>query len=317
LYESGYLALELVERLVMFQARGAALTIVLLFSTFFLLPTTIADMPPPMTIYMTQTESGGFYSLATNVTLPEALVNVTIDLTDSWRYHVNVTCDFIVNSQTDQNLTTAFVYPSYWISATVDKFQIWVNETLTNYSILHVDEFKDKYDLNQTDWSYVRDCDFALFNFTIRSENPVIVHVLSEFDSYSTADEFIFEYIVETARGWEGNTHEIVQLQFNRHVGTNITKYWYSPEEYASFSGSEYAAQVIWDFYIQDFDYGRVSFSVQQRELSNNNDGYVPLPTRFLVFAMGVSAVFVIVGFFYMRRGFGPIKGSQGSLAGF
>ncbi len=243
---------------------------ILLVTSLAVVPAVRADLPPP--IYYAWIESGGPFTLASNVTLPEASVDTNIHLTDSWTYNINVSCSFTITSLISQNLTTAFVYPEIWLSAdpsqsvSVRDFNIFENETLVEYSIITFDEFKSKYDLNQTDWENVNDCSFALFNFSVNSEQPTNVNVVTCFTSHSSGHDFVFEYIVDTARRWEGNTHEIVQIEFHRSNDTEIIGYGYDPEDDADFTGDDNLAIVTWDFTIQEFPYDRVRFTVQQQK---------------------------------------------------
>ncbi len=251
----------------------ACVLLILIAAATSLVPSAYADIPPPIDYF--KTETGGLFCIASNVSMPDVTVNVTMHLSDSWNYDINVSCAFTIMSLIEQNLTTAFVYPSAWTRISgeeyeqyisLHKFDIHVNDSATNFTILHFEEFKSKYDLNQTDWFYVSDCDFALFNFSIGSENPIVVDVFTSFSSFSLDYDFIFHYIVDTARRWENNTHEIIRLQFDRDNDTEIIEYGYGPSSNCDFSGSNYTATLIWDFSIDDFEFDRVSFMVQQRE---------------------------------------------------
>jgi hypothetical protein len=275
-------------------------TLFLLIATaVVLIPPAYADVPPP--IECVETETGGLYCIASNISLPKVAVNVTIHLTDSWRYDLNVSCAFTISSQIEQNLTTAFVYPSIWThftpeqNASMHEFDIRINDTSIEYTIFNFDDFKTWYDLNQTDWQYVMDCDFALFNFSIGSVNPIVVDVFASFSSFSAGHEFIFEYIVDTARRWEGDTHETIQLQFDRDNESEIIEYRYQPNSNLDFSGNNYSAALTWDFSIHDFEYDRVSFIVQQREYPVYHHVWPPNP-RDIMLAVGAVVVLVMVG---------------------
>ncbi len=273
---------------------------VLIITAMILIPRAYADLPPP--IEWTQTESGGLYNIATNVSMPEAEVNISIQLRESWKYTVNVSCEFVIHSSTQQNLTTAFVYPALWEGyftstneeVTMNHFEIAVNGTSVDFSILDFDEFKEVYNLNQTEWHSVQNCFFAIFNFSVNSDADTIIDVVAEFSSESSAHDFSFEYIVDTARGWDGNTHETVQLQFERTTESEIIEYRYWPDSHLVSSESNYSASLFWDFFIQDFEYERVIFLVQQREYPPYNHALPPPNYEFIVL-IGIS-VFVILG---------------------
>lgn len=264
-------------RLVMIR-RSACLPLIMILSLILLTPSVDSNIPPP--IERVTTESGGLYSIASNVSMPEAEVNVTISLQESWNYSINVIGSFRIKSQETQNLTTAFVYPSVWTHFTEDQivtireFLISVNNSNVAFTVLPFDDFKDDFDFNQTNWENVVDCDFALFNFSIDSEDPIDVGVSTVFSVTTTAHEFIFEYIVDTARGWEGNAHETVSIDFERTPGTEFIEYKFAPEQCLEFIGNNYSANLFWNFNISDFLYDRVSFKVQQRDYPD----YDPIP---------------------------------------
>jgi hypothetical protein len=278
------------------------LLLILIFALFGLVPSINGDIPPP--IEYVQTETGGLFCIASNVSMPDVIVDATMRLTGSWIYDINVSCAFTITSLIKQNLTTAFVYPSIWTEYTTEQnisiheFDIHVNDSTTEFVILSFEEFKSKYDLNQTDWYYVSDCDFALFNFSIASGEPIIVDVRASFSAFSVGHDFIFEYIVDTARRWEGDTHETIRLQFDRRNDTKIIEYRYWPLSNYDFSVDNYSAALAWDFSIHDFEYDRVSFIVQQREYPTYH--HIPFPSipvpDDLVLAVGAVAVLVFVG---------------------
>ncbi|MHA2025094.1 MAG: hypothetical protein ACW98U_04250 [Candidatus Thorarchaeota archaeon] len=252
--------------------------ILMIFTFFMLVPLTYANVPPP--IEYVQTEAGGLYTTATNVSMPYAEVNATIHLSGAWYYNISVSCSFYVLSLVSQNLTTAFVYPSVWSgwienpSFMMSDFSIRVNNSLANHTILSYDEFKVEYDSNQTNWEKVEDCDFALFNFTIEYAEPIYIDVNAEFSTYSPSYNFIFDYIVDTARGWELDTREIVNFKFSRDLDTDIIEFRQYPNESLTFSGTNYNANLTWDFHISSFPSSRVTFIVQQQEYPE----YLPIP---------------------------------------
>lgn len=279
------------------------LIVLITLMLFFVSPAT-ADVPPPIEIV--QTESGGLYSTARNISMPNVEVNVTIHLSGSWYYSINVSCSFNISSLTSQNLTTAFVYPSAWYHFTSPEnismkvFNIKVNNTTVNHTFLHFDEFKDDYDFNQTDWDNVADCEFALFNFSINSNEPLFIDVETDFEVWSVGHDFIFQYIVDTARAWEGDTHETVRIEFSRDLDTEIIEYRQNPNDSLDFVGSDYVATMIWDFDISTFLHDRVTFAVQQREHPRYNP--VPYPNPFILLPLIVTVAAIVGTVVFVRR---------------
>jgi hypothetical protein len=259
----------------------------------------VADVPPPIESIVT--DSGGLYTTATNISMPYAEVNASIHLSGSWSYNISVSCSFYLLSLTTQNLTTAFVYPSVWSSwyddplVLFDYFTIHANGSLLNHTILSYDDFKFRYDSNQTDWDKVDDCDFAAFNFSIDAAEPIFIDVNIEFTTDSQAHDFVFDYIVDTARGWEGDTHEIVNIDFKRDIDTEIIRYSWYPNDSLVVMGNNYTADVTWDFHISSFQYDRVTFIVQQQEHPTYHGSLPPNPYFWVPTAVLVTAVILIL----------------------
>ncbi|MFW9794940.1 MAG: hypothetical protein ACFFEE_11585 [Candidatus Thorarchaeota archaeon] len=278
------------------QTLSIIITVVIL--TTAMIPSVSANVPPPLSIL--GAESGGLYTTATNVSMPYAGVNATIRLSGSWNYNINVSCTFYVLSMISQNLTTAFVYPSVWAqwnevqNMAMRDFHIRVNGTLVDQTILSYDEFKFQYDTNQTDWEKVEDCDFAVFNFTIKSSEPIFIDVVADFSTTATGHDFFFEYVVDTARGWEGDTREIVNIDFERDLNTQIVEYRYYPNESLSHTGTNYTAYLTWDFHISNFPYSRVSFVIQQQDYDQYHGVPPPIPFPWIPILILVST-FVII----------------------
>ena len=137
----------------------------------------------------------------------------------------------------------------------------------------------------------------AAFNFTIDSGEPLFIDVIIDFTTYSHAHDFAFDYIVDTARGWEGDTHEIVKIDFTRELDTNIIEYRFYPDESVSFSGDNYTANVTWDFHISGFDQPRVTFIVQQQEHPTYHRSLPPEPFIAIIAAVILTAVvFILAG---------------------
>jgi hypothetical protein len=169
------------------------------------------------------------------------------------------------------------------------------NGSLVNHTILGYDEFRSRYDTNQTDWEKVDDCDFATFNFSINAVEPIFIDVVAKFTTYAQSHDFVFEYIVDTARGWEGDTHEVINLDFIRDLDTEIIEYRYYPNESLAISGNNYTADLTWDFHISSFEHDRIWFIIQQQEYPTYHRNWPPDPFYWLLPAAFVTAVVLLV----------------------
>ncbi|MCK4484768.1 MAG: hypothetical protein KAU89_08080 [Candidatus Thorarchaeota archaeon] len=278
---------------------SAFLIIVLLAAVFAgtALPFADADMMPPSDY--ASVNSGGPYCIANNVTMPSAEVNISILVSESWRYDINVSCSFMISSAVAQNLTTAFVYPTAWSmeftgeedEIDLNMFEISVNQSATEYTVLSYDEFVHRFSLDATEWRFIHHCAFALLNLTAGNNTNYCIDVETSFTIISTAFDFRLEYIVGTARSWDGNTHEIVRMNIRNEA--EILGYGFFPDINLVSEGDNESGQAIWEFDISEFEYDRVYFTVNQKK---HPDGHrVVLPTPF-AFLSALAVIVILVG---------------------
>jgi len=284
---------------------SAFLIIVLLAAVFVgtALPFADADMMPP-TDY-TSINSGGPYCIANNVTMPSAEVNISILASESWRYDINVSCSFMISSAVAQNLTTAFVYPTAWSmeftgeedEIDLDMFEISVNQSASDYAVLSYEQFVYRFSLDTSEWRFLYHCTFALFNLTARNNTNYCIDVETSFTIISTAFDFTLEYIVGTARSWDGNTHEIVRMNIRNEA--EILGYRFFPDINLVSEGDNESGQAIWEFDINEFEYNRVYFTVNQKKHPDHHR-VIPLPQFIILSALAV--IVVLVGFVVFVR---------------
>ena len=289
--------------------RFSAFSMIVLLTAAFAgtaLPFADADMMPP-TDY-TSINSGGPYCTANNVTMPSAEVNISILVSESWRYDVNVSCSFMISNAVAQNLTTAFVYPTAWSmeftgeedEIDLDRFEISVNQSATDYAVLSYEQFVDRFSLDASEWTFLYHCAFALVNLTARNNTNYCIDVETSFTIISTAFDFTLEYIVGTARSWDGNTHEIVRMNIRNEA--EILGYRFFPDINLASEGDNESGQAIWEFDINEFEYNRVSLFVNQKKHPDYHR-VVPLPP--FIFLSGLAVIVVLVGFVvFVRRGY-------------
>jgi hypothetical protein len=284
---------------------SAFLIIVLLAAVFAgaALPFADADMMPPTDC--TSVNSGVPYCITNNVTMPSAEVNISIIVSESWRYDINVSCSFMISSAVAQNLTTAFVYPTAWFWGITEEedeidlnmFEISVNKSTTDYAVLSYEQFVYRFSLDAIEWGFIHHCAFALFNFTAENNTNYCIDVETSFTIISTAFDFRLEYIVGTARSWDGNTHETVRMNIRNEA--EILGYGFFPEINLVSEGDNESGQAIWDFDISEFEYNRIYFTAHQKKHPDHHR-VVPLP--LFTFLSALAAIVVLVGFVVFVR---------------
>ncbi|TFH04134.1 MAG: hypothetical protein E4H14_15395 [Candidatus Thorarchaeota archaeon] len=214
-----------------------------------------------------------FFSFASNISMPEASVNITLICRDviptkssgpTFIYDVEMRSSFLIESDDDQNATIAFVYPSTWqysdqhvllpeieFKVIVDDIEVptlTVTLSETNFSI---DDLSPE---DQVDWGFLEDNELVLFNVTHLAHSAATVKVNTDIKVNSATDIFTFDYCVGTARAWNGSTTEEVRIQLyntslykgNWFIHDNsltvtqgsdmITGFWYLNSD--SFSGN-------------------------------------------------------------------------------
>ena len=280
------------------------LIIVLLAAAFAGIALPFADADIVLPPAYTSVNSGGPYCITNNVTMPSAEVNISILVSESWRYDINVSCSFMISSAVVQNLTTAFAYPTAWFNSYPDEeeaeidlnmFEISINQSATDYEVLSYEQFVYRFSLNATEWTYIYHCAFALFSFTVENYTNYCIDVKASFTIISTAFDFELEYVVGTARSWDGNTHETVRMDIQNEA--EILGYDFFPDINLASEGDNESGQAIWEFDISEFEYDHVFCIVNQKKHPDyhrpyNND--VP-PTPF-DFLSALAAIVILVG---------------------
>jgi hypothetical protein len=104
-----------------------------------------------------QMNIGSGLCLGSNVSMPEAYVDIDIVVEDGFCYTINVSCQFLLQTVTGQNFTTGFVYPSEWgllsqPETEFKSFRISINGSEIDFSIIEGAGLLETYDFDASDW---------------------------------------------------------------------------------------------------------------------------------------------------------------------
>jgi hypothetical protein len=89
-----------------------------------------------------------------------------------------------------------------------------------------------------------------------------IVSVEADITLHSSAHDFEFAYCIGSARSWDGNTHQVIQLDFKNHA--NLLEHGFLPENYEDLTVENETETIRWDFLISELEDNYVTFWAAQ-----------------------------------------------------
>lgn len=211
--------------------RSFPITIAAVLATTILLAPYIPLQVSANPISISSAGSGSFFCFSSNVSMPEASVNLSIICKDRvrtdnygfiFKYEIDMQSSFVVQSVDNQNTTIAFAYPGSWggygnpeyineLEFEVFVDGIYVPTLVVDFSGTGFDPGElDRDDWNE--WAYLMEHNFVLFNVSLHEMTAVTIEVNAELSMSVPTDEFLFTYCVGTARAWNGDTIEVVRI---------------------------------------------------------------------------------------------------------
>ena len=301
---------------------------VIIFATIFLAPSIpIPVSANPLTV--SSANSGSFFCFSSNISMPEASVNITLICRDvvptnssgpTFFYEMDMQSSFVVQSENDQNTTMAFAYPvnwnKYYIPVIFDEmqFEVFVDDTEVPTLIVALSEtgfnLSELSYEDQVAWGFMKDNQFVLFNITLQAYHAVTVKVNTNAIMSSDADIFDFDYCVGTARAWNGDTLEEVQIQLlntTQYLGTS-----FQPQESLTVVQEVDKTTGVWNLDFSSFSEDMVGVSISQKQwpyTTSTTETTVSTSTQtnaitnqssltqtmLLVVGAGIAAVLVVV----------------------
>ena len=218
---------------------------------------------------------GSGLCLGSNVSMPEAFVNISIIVEDAFCYTINMSCQFLLQTITGQNFTTAFVYPSEWglfsePEVGFKSFGIRINGSEIDFSVMEWADILETYDFDASDWLWLASNQFAVFSLEMPPNSTRVVNVEADITLHSYAHDFTFAYCIGSARSWDGNTHQVIQMDFKNNA--NLLEHGFQPENYEDLMVDNETETIRWEFLISELDDNYVTFWASQYE----NTSYEP-----------------------------------------
>ncbi|TFG31875.1 hypothetical protein EU528_04895 [Candidatus Thorarchaeota archaeon] len=253
-----------------------------------ILTTNIPSHVPANPLSVSSTNSGNFFCLSSNISMPQASVNISLICrevipTESsgpiFIYEVKMNSSFQVRSNYTENTTIAFAYPADWrnfgniIQLSDIEFDVFVDDIEVPTQILNISEisidFDEIFDEDLESWDFLYENEFVLFNISLEAYEYSIVEVNTNFDVSSGTDVFEFEYCVGTARTWNGNTIEEVQISLD-----NTSMYmgnWFNPEDSLTAIQGVNRTTGYWSLDFSSFTEEYVKVSIWQKQWPYSN----------------------------------------------
>lgn len=213
---------------------------------------------------------GSSFHNGTHIRMPYADVRINITYTLS-KIDVILDSEFHIKTNTTQNATLAYVYPSHgsdtgFLNESLSML-IYANETMINYTIIHYDDliesgFPDDF-IQSYGFVLAGFVDFAVFDIELIANTTMVFSTQSEVAFDSNMDRFEYSYIVGSARTFEGDTSERVHMRvFEEQLFSSKSFY---PNESLSVvengTMNAFISDAIWDFNIYEFSSEVVGFT--------------------------------------------------------
>jgi hypothetical protein len=211
----------------------------------------------PIAIYMEQ--SFGYLILDSNISMPEALVNFSIEPTPSggaWiSYDIRMNATYTFLSTQTQLATIGLACPDNWAS-NESEIQILDKGAILPYVILHYDDLVSENETLTGHWNYL---DFITFNCSLEAGVPTDIVALMDLGDYRAENGFTFQYFVATAHSWNGTTHEVIIM--NMKDSTLLQSCSFSPNDCVTIENNPPWRTATWDMNMDVFEGDSVQFT--------------------------------------------------------
>jgi len=229
-------------------------------------------------------QEGSTFHNGTHISMPFADVDINITRRAA-TVSTSLSSEYHIYTNTTQNATLAFVYPSVIRGASGSNFpttnsnseiiigtsfmQIKVNGSIINYTIILWNDFVNStYSVDF--WTVAQYpeplVDFAVFDIELFSNTTQVLTVTTSAEYELNVDLFEYYYFVSSARTFEGNTHERIHMQLTEE-SQFLSKNFY-PNESLSITENGLISDAVWEFNISEFSQDAVKLRAIVRESS-------------------------------------------------
>ena len=241
-------------------AVGMILTILLLSSLSSII--VFEASANPIVIYLEYTY--GYLVLDSNMSMPEAFVNFSIESTQGvgkWvTYDISMNASYTFLSPDNQQATIGLACPTTWFSNT-SEVQIFDNQTVFPYEIIPYEELVSENETQTAGWESL---DFITFNCTLEEGIPLDVSVTMDLETRNAENGFTFQYFVATAHAWNGTTHEVIIMNMKNPTVLKGCSFW--PDDYLTVNEGSLWTSATWDLNMSEFEWDYVSFTAMHKD---------------------------------------------------
>ncbi|MFW9805489.1 MAG: hypothetical protein ACFFFK_02010 [Candidatus Thorarchaeota archaeon] len=247
----------------------------------------------PIVIYLEQTY--GYLVLDSNMSMPEAFVNFTIEPTQGvgkWvTYDIWMNGSYTFLSPDNQQATIGLACPTTWFSNS-SEVQIFDNQTVIPHEIIPYEELVSENETQTAGWESL---DFITFNCTLVAGIPLDVSVTMNLETRNAENGFTFYYFVATAHAWNGTTHEVIIMNMKNPTVLNGCSFW--PNDHLTVNEDSLWTSATWDLNMSEFEWDYVSFTAMHK------DAVIEIITDPVVVGtiVTVCAVVLIVAVYVLR----------------
>ena len=216
----------------------------------------------PIVIYLEDTY--GYLVLDSNMSMPEAFVNFTIEpsmMEQKWAaYDIKMNAVYTFLSSEDQLATIGLACPTAWFSNS-SEVEIYDNLTLLSHEILPYDELVSDNETHTAGWDSL---DFITFNCTLDAGLPTNISIQIDLGNRDADRGLTFNYFLATAHSWNGTTHEVIIM--NMKNPTIFERCSFSPVASLTVTDDSPWNIAKWDLNMDEFEWDWVSFTTIHKD---------------------------------------------------
>lgn len=244
-------------------------------------------------IYIMESEIEGVtFHNGTGIFMPRADVSINITRTATRLIEISFSGLYTIETNITQNTTMAFVYPNSTSESHIENYIISLNGSVTNYTIYEWNELDFEYPSDVVDMTgeWILHAKYAAFNVELLGNTTCIIHVSHQDTFSSNGHEFWYNYIVESARSFCGNTHQTVYMKLVEEEPFLESEFF--PNTSLTQWHDNNTTHATWDFIVQESNIEQVRLQAVMTTYQGSGSSSFYLPTLIL----GMIVLVAILG---------------------
>jgi len=247
----------------------------------------------PIAIYVT--DSYGYLILDSNMSMPEALVTITIERTHvlfaTYNYDISMDAVYTFLSPDTQNATIGLACPNEWFTDDFD-VQILDNQLSLPYVIHDYDDLISENETQTATWDTL---DFFTFNCSLDAGILTNISVRMDLGSSEYDNGITFRYFVATAHSWSGNTYEVVTMNLINLNG--LRSFTFAPTPSSMIVDNPSSRTAIWNLNMSAFEEDSVRLTTIDDELYLEAIDFL-----IILAAVSIPTIIIILVVFIRRK---------------